>query len=111
MDISLISISHKNAPLEVRARFAFPVEAQEELMRQVLARNVAEERVFISTCNRTEIYTYHACPGSNFIKMQALLFEFAGIQVEEEMATMSVCIREAKPLSICSMWQQDWIPW
>lgn len=37
MDISLISISHKNAPLEVRARFAFPVEAQEELMRQVIA--------------------------------------------------------------------------
>ena len=85
MDISLISISHKNAPLEVRARFAFPVEAQEELMRQVIARNIAEEGVFISTCNRTEIYTYHACPGSNFIKMQALLFEFAGIQVEEEM--------------------------
>lgn len=85
MDISLISISHKNAPLEVRARFAFPVEVQEELMRQVIARNIAEECVFISTCNRTEIYTYHACPGSNFIKMQALLFEFAGIQVEEEM--------------------------
>ena len=85
MDISLISISHKNAPLEVRARFAFPVEAQEELMRQAIARNIAEECVFISTCNRTEIYTYHACPGSNFIKMQALLFEFAGIQVEEEM--------------------------
>ena len=85
MDISLISISHKNAPLEVRARFAFPVEAQEELMRQVIARNIAEECVFISTCNRTEIYTYHACPSSNFIKMQALLFEFAGIQVEEEM--------------------------
>lgn len=85
MDISLISISHKNAPLEVRARFAFPVEAQEELMRQVIARNIAEECVFISTCNRTEIYTYHACTGSNFIKMQALLFEFAGIQVEEEM--------------------------
>ena len=85
MDISLISISHKNAPLEVRARFAFPVEAQEELMRQVIARNIAEECVFISTCNRTEIYTYHACPGSNFTKMQALLFEFAGIQVEEEM--------------------------
>ena len=85
MDISLISISHKNAPLEVRARFAFPVEAQKELMRQVIARNIAEECVFISTCNRTEIYTYHACPGSNFTKMQALLFEFAGIQVEEEM--------------------------
>ena len=85
MDISLISISHKNAPLEVRARFAFPVEAQEELMRQAIARNIAEECVFISTCNRTEIYTYHACPGSNFTKMQALLFEFAGIQVEEEM--------------------------
>ena len=41
MDISLISISHKNAPLEVRARFAFPVEAQEELMRQVIARRSA----------------------------------------------------------------------
>ena len=46
MDISLISISHKNAPLEVRARFAFPVEAQEELMRQVIARDSGGVRIY-----------------------------------------------------------------
>ena len=40
MDISLISISHKNAPLEVRARFAFPVEAQEELMPVTVPRSI-----------------------------------------------------------------------
>ena len=66
MDISLISISHKNAPLEVRARFAFPVEAQEELMRQAIARNIAEECVFISTCNRN---LYLSClSGQQFYK-------------------------------------------
>ena len=111
MDISLISISHKNAPLEVRARFAFPVEAQEELMRQVIARNIAEECVFISTCNRTEIYTYHACPGSNLQRCRHCSLNLPEFRWRKRWATMSVCIREAKPLSICSMWQQDWIPW
>lgn len=78
MGISLISISHQNAPLSIRELFAFPELVQEDLMRQMLERGYAEECVIISTCNRTEVYTYSGREESNFTDMQNLLLEFAG---------------------------------
>ena len=77
MGISLISISHRVAPLAIRELFAFPERVQQELMRQVLDRGIAEECVIISTCNRTELYTYTERSGSNFSGMQDILLEFA----------------------------------
>jgi glutamyl-tRNA reductase len=77
MGITLISISHQIAPLEIRALFAFPEETQRQLMEQVLERKIAEECVMVSTCNRTEIYTYSERSANNFTEMQTLLLEFA----------------------------------
>ena len=77
MGISLISISHQNAPLAVRELFAFPEQVQTELMKQMVERSPVSECVMISTCNRTEVYTYSEYPGSNFTHMQNLLLEFA----------------------------------
>lgn len=77
MGISLISISHQNAPLAVRELFAFPEQVQTELMKQMVERSSVSECVMISTCNRTEVYTYSEYPGSNFTHMQNLLLEFA----------------------------------
>ena len=80
MGISLIGISHHNTPLAVRELFAFPAERQQELMKEMIARGIAEECVIISTCNRTEVYIYTACPGGNFTELQDLVLEFAGAQ-------------------------------
>lgn len=78
MGISLISISHQSAPLAIRELFAFPEQVQMDLMYQMLERKSAQECVIISTCNRTEVYTYSEKAGSNFTDMQDLLLEFAG---------------------------------
>lgn len=78
MGISLISISHQSAPLAVRELFAFPEQVQADLMKQMLERGFAAECVMISTCNRTEVYTYSEREESNFTDMQNLLLEFAG---------------------------------
>ena len=80
MGISLIGISHHNTPLAVRELFAFPAERQQELMKEMIARDIAEECVIISTCNRTEVYIYTACPGGNFTELQDLVLEFADAQ-------------------------------
>ena len=77
MGISLISISHRVAPLAIRELFAFPEEQQRELMRQAVERGIATECILISTCNRTEIYTYSDREESNFTRVQELLLEFA----------------------------------
>ena len=55
MGISLISISHRNAPLAIRELFAFPEQVQVDLMHQMLDRKFAQECVMIGTCNRTEV--------------------------------------------------------
>ena len=39
MGISLIGISHHNTPLAVRELFAFPAERQQELMKEMIARD------------------------------------------------------------------------
>lgn len=80
MGISLIGISHHHTPLAVRELFAFPAEIQQELMKEMIARGIAEECVIISTCNRTEVYIYTACPGGNFTELQDLVLEFAHAQ-------------------------------
>ncbi len=85
MGISLISISHQNAPLAIRELFAFSESVQEDLMRQMLEREYALECVIISTCNRTEVYTYSERRESNFTDMQNLLLEFAEASEVENM--------------------------
>ncbi len=85
MGITLISISHQAAPLHIREMFAFPEEQQAELMKQMIGKGIADECVIISTCNRTEVYTYSECPDSNFAAMQELLLEFANAQDVEHM--------------------------
>ncbi len=83
MGITLISISHRVAPLEIRELFAFSEETQFQLMRRIVGERTAQECVVISTCNRTEVYTYSERPESNFTRLQEILLEFAGAcQVE-----------------------------
>lgn len=77
MGISLLSVSHRSAPLSVRELFAFPKEEQAALMRQTVERGYAAECVVLSTCNRTEIYTYSERKSGSFTDMQNLLLEHA----------------------------------
>ena len=58
MSIQLISISHKIAPLEVRELFAFSEEQQSHIRKVMTEETFIDECVVLSTCNRTEVYTY-----------------------------------------------------
>ncbi|MCI8852046.1 MAG: glutamyl-tRNA reductase [Lachnospiraceae bacterium] len=85
MSIRLISISHKNAPLAVRNLFAFTKEQQVHLMKALIRQGGAKESIVISTCNRTELYTYTQPgeEGQSFRQMQELLLSEAGAGKEE----------------------------
>lgn len=58
MSIQLISISHKIAPLEIRELFAFSQEQQSQIRKAMTEDTFIDECVVLSTCNRTEVYTY-----------------------------------------------------
>ena len=51
MNLTLVGISHHNAPVELRERVALDAGSA-----AALARELGQEAVVLSTCNRTELY-------------------------------------------------------
>ncbi len=56
MQLFAFGINHQTAPLTVRERFAFGVEAMEPALRNLIEHGAAKEATILSTCNRTEVY-------------------------------------------------------
>ncbi|MEX0749868.1 MAG: glutamyl-tRNA reductase [Dehalococcoidia bacterium] len=76
MQISLVGISHKTAPVAVREHFAFVPDEMPELLSR-LGERFAGAAV-VSTCNRTEVYVAGARGISDPRPIVALLSEFKG---------------------------------
>lgn len=56
IEISVLGLNYKTAPLSLRERLAVPAHKIEELLHELKERNIFNERLLLSTCNRTEIY-------------------------------------------------------
>lgn len=56
MQVSLIGLDHKNAPVEIRERFAVDNTRYAEFNTKLKLHGSVFEHVVLSTCNRTEIY-------------------------------------------------------
>jgi glutamyl-tRNA reductase len=56
MHLTLVGLSHKTAPVEIREKLTFPPHRQEEAIRGLMESDQVAECVILSTCNRTEIY-------------------------------------------------------
>ncbi len=52
----VVGLSHKTAPVEVRERFAVSEGALPELLARLSARPEIAETLFLSTCNRVEVF-------------------------------------------------------
>jgi glutamyl-tRNA reductase len=74
MEIVLVGLNHRTAPVEVRERVSFNPEQTQRAAEELRARGILEETLVLSTCNRSEVYgvppeSSHECaPGlSNFL--------------------------------------------
>lgn len=56
MPIVVVGVSHRTAPVEIRERLAFPEAAIAPTLEQLRRRQLADEAVIVSTCNRVEVY-------------------------------------------------------
>ncbi len=54
--ISVVGLSHKTAPLDVRERLAFGPDALADVLGKLLRAPGVGECVLLSTCNRVEVY-------------------------------------------------------
>jgi glutamyl-tRNA reductase len=53
--IVVVGVSHQNASIEVRERFALPADRVPDVLREIVGRTEVAEALLISTCNRVEL--------------------------------------------------------
>jgi glutamyl-tRNA reductase len=55
MQLALVGLSHKTAPVEVRERLAFNSDALKKALLSLVERQQVTEAIILSTCNRVEV--------------------------------------------------------
>jgi glutamyl-tRNA reductase len=81
MEIVLVGLNHRTAPVEVRERVSFTAEQTRRAAEELRARGILEETLVLSTCNRSEIYgvppesSHESAPG-----LSTFLSEFHSVQ-------------------------------
>jgi glutamyl-tRNA reductase len=83
MEIVLVGLNHRTAPVEVRERVSFTAEQSRQAAEELRSRGILQETLVLSTCNRSEIYgvppeTSHECaPG-----LSSFLSEFHSVRAD-----------------------------
>jgi glutamyl-tRNA reductase len=71
MELSIVGLNHRVAPVEVRERIAFDDARLPEALGQVRRATGAAEAVILSTCNRVEIYSARPEAAENELSLAA----------------------------------------
>src|SRR5208337_4858092 len=83
MEIVLVGLNFRTAPVEVREKVSFSTEQAQRAGEELRAQGILEEALVLSTCNRSEVYGVH--PTANRASAGALssfLCNFHSIQLE-----------------------------
>jgi glutamyl-tRNA reductase len=56
MEIVLVGLNHRTAPVEVRERVSYTAEQARRAAAELRSRGILEETLVLSTCNRSEVY-------------------------------------------------------
>src|SRR6266849_3879200 len=56
MEIVLVGLNHRTAPVEVREKVSFSAEQARRAADELRSRGILEETLVLSTCNRSELY-------------------------------------------------------
>jgi glutamyl-tRNA reductase len=60
MQLTVVGLSHKTAPIEIREKLTFPAAGMGDALAALTAADAVSEALILSTCNRTEIYAVGA---------------------------------------------------
>lgn len=75
MNIVLVGLNHKTAPVEIREKFSFPESLLGKYLSQLVASPLVSEGLILSTCNRVEICTTTENVPETFDFLSRFLFE------------------------------------
>ena len=83
MQLLLVGVSHRTAPIELRERLDFSARGVDRALTALSGTGAHREATIVSTCNRVELYV--ACDDSDAARgaIQHFLSEFHGIPREQ----------------------------
>ena len=84
MQLIVLGLNHKTAPVEVRERFNFSQDRTVRVLRRLINNDNIDEAVLLSTCNRTELYMVMEDPTAGVALIRTLLRHLAGEQYKPD---------------------------
>ena len=85
MQLVVLGLNHKTAPVAVRERFSFSEEEIKLAYRHLDELGDISECVLLSTCNRTEMYAVVEDAGEALPNLRQFLHRMAGLTAAKEM--------------------------
>ena len=83
MEIIVLGLNHKTAPVEVRERLDFKTEDLERAVAQAQALPSLKENMIVSTCNRVELYAVSREPEKAVFELKTFLSQFHRLPLKE----------------------------
>lgn len=83
MDIVVVGLSHKTAPVEIREKVAFSPTSMDEPLQRMLSLPAVAEAVIVSTCNRVELYAASRQAERAVLELKAFLAEFHDLSLSD----------------------------
>jgi glutamyl-tRNA reductase len=83
VQLLLVGISHRTAPVDLRERVDFAARGLPAALEAIAHRGVAAEAIVVSTCNRAEIYASCDDAAPALRDLSAFISEFHGVAPSE----------------------------
>jgi len=83
MELIVIGLNHKTAPIEIRERLAFPEDGIEKPLSQIKSLPSLKENMILSTCNRVEIYAVVQETEKTILDLKGFLSQYHGLSLKE----------------------------
>jgi glutamyl-tRNA reductase len=81
VEILVLGLNHKTAPVDLREKLSVPSHRTPEFLELFRQRHIFDERLLLSTCNRTEIYGVGASLSKDIGKAKKILSEYAKLDL------------------------------
>ncbi len=90
MNLAVIGINHKTAPVKIREKFSFSPKQISEANRLLKSEGFAAENLILSTCNRMEVYAVCGKKSDQSDAIKKFLSQFHNLEVNDHKAIFYV---------------------
>jgi glutamyl-tRNA reductase len=83
MELLVVGLNHKTAPIEIRECLAFPEDKLADALYKVHTLPSLKENMIVSTCNRVEVYAATRETEKAILDLKEFLSQYHGIPLKE----------------------------